>query len=67
MINFSFAEPTFKARERRLEICQTIYDANVFDVKNWRRGFQNNPDMLPETILKFLNLLSEFNVDYCIV
>ena len=67
MINFSFAEPTFKARERRLGICQTIYDANVFDIKNWRRGFQNNPDMLPGTILKFLNLLSEFNVDYCIV
>lgn len=67
MINFSFTEPTFKAREQQLEICQTIYDANVFDVKNWRKGFQSNPDMLPDTIIKFLNLLGELNADYCIV
>lgn len=67
MINFSFSEPTFKARENQLEICQTIYDANVFDVKNWRNGFQFNTDMLPNTIIKFLNLLGELEVDYCIV
>ncbi|CAN5353796.1 hypothetical protein BH20ACI1_BH20ACI1_17930 [soil metagenome] len=67
MINFAFTEPTFKAREERLEICQTIYDANVFDVKNWKNGFRNNPDMLPNAIINFLNLLNELEVDYAIV
>ncbi len=67
MINFAFVEPTFKARKNQLEICQTIYDANVFDVKNWQNGFQFNTDMLPNTIIKFLNLLGELKVNYCIV
>lgn len=67
MRNFSFVEPTFQAREHRLEISQTIYDANVFDIKNWKDGFRTNPDMLPNSVTKFLSLLDELNVDYCIV
>lgn len=67
MRNFSFTEPTFQAREYRLEIAQTIYDANVFDVKNWRKGFRSNPDMLPDSVIKFLELLADSGVDYCIV
>jgi len=67
MRNFSFVEPTFQAREYQLEISQTIYDANVFDIKNWKNGFRTNPDMLPDSVTKFLSLLDELNVDYCIV
>jgi hypothetical protein len=67
MRNFSFIEPTFQAREYQLEISQTIYDANVFDIKNWKKGFQTNPDMLPNSVTKFLSLLDELAVDYCIV
>lgn len=67
MINFPFIEPTFQTRIHQLAICQTIYDANVFDIKNWTKGFRFNPDMLPETIIKFLSLLDELAVDYCIV
>jgi hypothetical protein len=67
MINFPFIEPTFQTRTHQLAICQTIYDANVFDIKNWKNGFRVNPDMLPETIIKFLSLLDELDVDYCIV
>jgi len=67
MRNFSFTEPTFQARQFQLEISQTIYDANVFDVKNWKKGFRFNPDMLPDSVIKFLSLLAEKAVDYCIV
>ncbi len=67
MRNFSFVEPTFQAREHPLEISQTIYDANVFDVKNWKNGFRTNPDMLPDSVIKFLSLLGDLDVDYCIV
>lgn len=67
MRNFSFVEPTFRAREYQLEIGQTIYDANVFDIKNWKNGFRTNPDMLPDSVTKFLSLLDELAVDYCIV
>ncbi|MBA3784528.1 MAG: hypothetical protein H0X15_03165 [Acidobacteria bacterium] len=67
MRNFSFVEPTFQAREYQLEISQTIYDANVFDIKNWKNGFRTNPDMLPNSVTKFLSLLAELDVDYCIV
>lgn len=67
MRNFPFVEPTFQARKHQLEISQTIYDANVFDVKNWKKGFRTNPDMLPDSVIKFLSLLGELNVDYCIV
>lgn len=67
MRNFPFIEPTFQARKHQLEISQTIYDANVFDVKNWKKGFRTNPDMLPDSVIKFLGLLEELNVDYCIV
>lgn len=67
MRNFPFIEPTFQAREHLLEISQTIYDANVFDVKNWKKGFRTNPDMLPDSVIKFLSLLDELDVDYCIV
>lgn len=67
MINFSFTEPTFKSRVNRLQISQTIYDANVFDIKNWRGNSQNDLDMLPDTIAKFLNLLGEMEISYAIV
>lgn len=67
MISFPFVEPTFAAREHQLAICQTIYDANAFDIKNWKSGFRSNPDMLPHSITRFLNLLDELEVDYCIV
>ncbi len=67
MRNFSFVEPTFQARQTQLAICQSIYDANAFNIQNWKYGFKTNPDMLPETVIAFLDLLTELKVDYCIV
>ncbi len=67
MRNYPFIEPTFAARTHQLAICQSIYDANAFNIQNWRDGFPIDYDMLPELIIKFLNLLKEKQVDFCIV
>ena len=67
MRNFHFVEPTFQARQTRLAICQSIYDANAFNIRNWKDGFKTNPDMLPETVISFLNLLIKNDADFCIV
>jgi hypothetical protein len=67
MRNYPFIEPTFAARTHQLAICQSIYDANAFNIRNWRDGFPVDYDMLPELVLKFLKLLEEKQVDFCIV
>lgn len=67
MRNYPFIEPTFAARTSQLAICQSIYDANAFNIQNWRDGFPIDYDMLPELVTKFLNLLNELQVDFCIV
>ena len=67
MRNYTFIEPTFAARTHQLAICQSIYDANAFNIRNWRDGFPIDYDMLPELVTKFLNLLEEKEVDFCIV
>ena len=67
MRNYPFIEPTFAARTEQLAICQSIYDANAFNIQNWRDGFPIDYDMLPELVIKFLNLLEELHVDFCIV
>jgi hypothetical protein len=67
MRNYPFIEPTFAARTHQLAICQSIYDANAFNSRNWRDGFPIDYDMLPELVLKFLKLLEEKDVDFCIV
>ena len=54
-------------RTHQLAICQSIYDANAFNIRNWRDGFPIDYDMLPELVIKFLNLLEEKQVDFCIV
>lgn len=67
MRNYPFIEPTFAARTHQLAICQSIYDANAFNIQNWRDGFPIDYDMLPELVTKFLNLLEEKQVDFAIV
>jgi hypothetical protein len=67
MRNYPFVEPTFAPRTHQLAICQSIYDANAFNIRNWRDGFPVDYDMLPELVLKFLKLLEEKQVDFCIV
>jgi hypothetical protein len=67
MRNYPFIEPTFAARTHQLAISQSIYDANAFNIRNWRDGFPIDYDMLPELVTKFLNLLEEKQVDFCIV
>lgn len=67
MRNYPFIEPTFAARTRQLAICQSIYDANAFNIRNWKNGFPVDYDMLPELVIKFLSLLEESKVDFCIV
>ena len=67
MRNYPFIEPTFAARTHQLAICQSIYDANAFNIQNWRDGFPIDYDMLPELVIKFLKLLEEKRVDFCIV
>lgn len=67
MRNYPFVEPTFAARTHRLAICQSIYDANAFNIRNWRDGFPIDYDMLPELVVRFLNLLVEKQVDFAIV
>ena len=67
MRNYPFIEPTFAARTHQLAICQSIYDANAFNIRNWRDGFPIEYDMLAELVTKFLNLLEEKRVDFCIV
>ncbi len=67
MRNYPFIEPTFAARTHQLAICQSIYDANAYNIRNWRDGFPIDYDMLPELVIKFLNLLEEKQVDFCIV
>ncbi len=67
MRNYPFIEPTFAARTEQLAICQSIYDANAFNIQNWRDGFPIDYDMLPELVIKFLNLLERLQVDFCIV
>ncbi len=67
MRNYPFIEPTFTARTHQLAICQSIYDANAFNIQNWKNGFPIDYDMLPELVIKFLNLLEELEVDFCIV
>lgn len=67
MRNYPFIEPTFGVRTHQLAICQSIYDANAFNIRNWRDGFPVDYDMLPELVLKFLKLLEEKQVDFCIV
>lgn len=67
MKNYPFIEPTFTARTHQLAICQSIYDANAFNIQNWRDGFPIDYDMLPELVTKFLNLLEEKQVDFAIV
>ena len=66
MRNYPFIEPTFAARTEQLAICQSIYDANAFNIQNWRDGFPIDYDMLPDLVVKFLNLLEELQVDFCI-
>ena len=67
MKNYPFIEPTFTARTHQLAISQSIYDANAFNIRNWRDGFPIDYDMLPELVTKFLNLLEEKQVDFAIV
>lgn len=67
MKNYPFVEPTFAARTHQLAICQSIYDANAFNIQNWKNGFPVDYDMLPELVTKFLNLLEEKQVDFAIV
>lgn len=67
MRNYPFIEPTFTRRTHQLAICQSIYDANAFNIRNWRDGFPVDYDMLPELVIKFLNLLEEKQVDFCVV
>ena len=67
MKNYPFVEPTFAARTHQLAICQSIYDANAFNIQNWKNGFPVDYDMLPELVIKFLNLLEEKEVDFAIV
>lgn len=67
MRNYPFIEPTFAARTRRLAICQSIYDANAFNIQNWKKGFPVDYDMLPEMVIKFLNMLEAEQIDFCIV
>ncbi len=67
MRNYPFIEPTFAARTHQLAISQSIYDANAFNIQNWRDGFPIDYDMLPELVTKFLNLLEEKQVDFAIV
>ena len=67
MRNYPFIEPTFAARTQQLAICQSIYDANAFNIRNWKNGFEVEYDMLPELVIKFLNLLEDKQVDFCIV
>ena len=67
MRNYQFIEPTFAARTHQLAICQSIYDANAFNIQNWKNGFPIDYDMLPELVIKFLNLLEKLEVDFCIV
>lgn len=67
MRNYPFIEPTFTARTHQLAICQSIYDANAFNIQNWKNGFPIDYDMLPELVIKFLNLLEEKEVDFAIV
>lgn len=67
MKNYPFIEPTFTARTHQLAISQSIYDANAFNIQNWRDGFPIDYDMLPELVTKFLNLLEEKQVDFAIV
>ncbi|MGI8787225.1 MAG: hypothetical protein ACR2HG_05630 [Pyrinomonadaceae bacterium] len=67
MRNYPFIEPTFASRTHQLAICQSIYDANAFNIRNWRDGFPIDYDMLPELVIKFLKLLEEKQVDFCIV
>lgn len=66
MRNYQFIEPTFVARTHQLAISQSIYDANAFNIQNWRDGFPIDYDMLPELVTKFLNLLEEKDVDFAI-
>ena len=67
MRNYPFIEPTFAARTHQLAICQSIYDANAYNIQNWQKGFPIDYDMLPELVLKFLKLLEDLKVDCCIV
>ena len=67
MRNYPFIEPTFAARTHQLAICQSIYDANAFNIQNWQKGFPIDYDMLPELVIKFLKLLKDKEVDFCIV
>ena len=67
MPNYPFVEPTFAARTHQLAICQSIYDANAYNIQNWRDGFPIDYEMLPVLVIKFLNLLEEKKVDFCIV
>lgn len=67
MRNYPFIEPTFTARTHQLAICQSIYDANAFNIQNWKNGFSIDYDMLPELVIKFLKLLEEKEVDFAIV
>lgn len=67
MKNCPFVETTFAARTHQLAICQSIYDANAFNIQNWKNGFPIDYDMLPELVTKFLNLLEEKEVDFAIV
>lgn len=67
MPNYPFIEPTFAARTHQLAISQSIYDANAYNIQNWRDGFPIDYDMLPVLVTKFLNLLEEKQVDFAIV
>ena len=67
MRNYPFIEPTFAARTQQLAICQSIYDANAYNIQNWQKGFPIDYDMLPDLVLKFLKLLEDLKVDFCIV
>jgi hypothetical protein len=67
MRNYPFVEPTFQPRHTQLAICQSIYDANAFNTQNWIHGFETDPEMLPDSVTKFLRLMDELDVEFCIV
>ncbi|MBS1795925.1 MAG: hypothetical protein JSS81_18870 [Acidobacteria bacterium] len=67
MRNYQFIEPTFGVRNHRLAICQSIYDANAFNIRNWKNNRAADYEMLPELVTGFLKLLDELQIDFCIV
>ncbi len=51
----------------KIGIKDIIYSANAFDIKNWFNTYQMNADNLPQSVDKFLKLLSHHKIDIVIV